>query len=960
MRANYIKLTAFGSYAHTQELNLDDLGEKGVFVIYGDTGAGKTTIFDAITYALYADPSGSSRKSSDVRSLGAGPETRTGVTLEFTYAGQKYRIIRKAPHERLSTKKNKDGSYDIITDGPEAELYWIGSDGRVQTDHSVVKGKDAVTGKVTEILGVKRGQFLQIAMIAQGDFRKLIDGSTKDREDLYRTIFQTERYNKLQEAVYKDFDATSKDSKKAIQDIQAQVRLVELGADDQASADLRSKLAEGKRPHSDAKGFLEGLIDTDGEALDSAKDLWEEWNEKVNTLQNNAGHLDTAWGYQKQILSDKAAREKKEKEDKPRREKELADATAQQLRIVALKEEEILLSASLSKYEERDKAGRSAKDWSEKENAARQKKEKAGQKYNRLKSEKEELETEQSRLAHAGEKILALENEKKELETRHSELGTLLEKIKEYHCFDGIYQNHINELKDLVQDNDRLQCEYNAALHVFLNAQAGILAEGLGDGIPCPVCGSVHHPALAIKPADAPSEEKVQQLKEEADKAADAAADMSRKCGEQDSAMKTLLANTIQPLLGKYSQYGLTVENGQNRIPVILADLDKQVSSKATEIETENNKKARKATITDELLPNCKQAMEVQQGIQTEAEKTELEANKEKEACERKITDLSKDLSFESKEKAEEQIKKIKEEYQSLEAAIKKANEDLNALSTEISGLDSSVKTNQGKLDSLIEQHEDLSSLLSDLTEDLYKERKQAIQKSIQTARAERENAEKKRDTILKRKSQNEKTLERIQVLATKLQTFEDKWALLKPLNDTLLGKGVDKGKLTFESFVLATVLDRIIARANLRFKEMTAHHLELVRREESTDGRAKFGLDLNVIDHFSGDGKYRKASSLSGGESFMASLSMALGLADEIQSAAGGVKLDSLFVDEGFGSLSDEALAQAKRVLLGLSEEGSGRIVGIISHIQDLQKWTDRRIYVQKDKDGNSEATIE
>ena len=123
MRANYIKLTAFGSYAHTQELNLDELGEKGVFVIHGDTGAGKTTLFDAITYALYGEPSGSSRKSADVRSLGADPNTRTEVTLEFTYAGQKYRIIRKAPHERLSTRKNKAGLYDTITVGPEAELY---------------------------------------------------------------------------------------------------------------------------------------------------------------------------------------------------------------------------------------------------------------------------------------------------------------------------------------------------------------------------------------------------------------------------------------------------------------------------------------------------------------------------------------------------------------------------------------------------------------------------------------------------------------------------------------------------------------------------------------------------------------------------------------------------------------------------------------------------------------------
>ena len=271
-----------------------------------------------------------------------------------------------------------------------------------------------------------------------------------------------------------------------------------------------------------------------------------------------------------------------------------------------------------------------------------------------------------------------------------------------------------------------------------------------------------------------------------------------------------------------------------------------------------------------------------------------------------------------------------------------------------------SIETNRINLGTLIQQHEDISSLLSNLTEELYKERKQTIQGSIQAASTERGQAGTKRDTILRRKSQNEKTLERIQRLATDLKTIEAKQTWLKPLNDTLSGTGADKGKLTFESFVLATVLDRIIARANLRFKEMTAHHLELVRREESTDGRAKFGLDLNVIDHFSGDDKYRKASSLSGGESFMASLSMALGLADEIQSAAGGVKLDSLFVDEGFGSLSDEALAQAKRVLLGLSEEGSGRIVGIISHIQDLQKWTEHRIYVQKDKDGNSEATIE
>ena len=958
MRANYIKLTAFGSYAHTQELNLDELGEKGVFVIHGDTGAGKTTLFDAITYALYGEPSGSSRKSADVRSLGADTNIRTEVTLEFTYAGQKYRIIRKAAHERLAKKKNKAGLYETTTDGPEAELYWIGSDGQVQTDHSVIK--NAVTSKVEEILGVDRGQFMQIAMIAQGDFRKLIDGTTKDREDLYRTIFQTGRYKQLQDEVKRDFTATSEQSKKAIQDIRDQVRMVELAADDQTAADLRSELAEGNRPHSEAEEFLKGLIDTDGKALDAAKALWEEWNNKVNTIQDNAGHLDTAWGYQKQILSAKEAKDKSENEEKPRLKEALEEAKAKQPVIEALKQEETLLSASLSKYEERDEARRLAEEWLGKEEAAHKKKGEAELEYNRLKREKDNLEKEQSNLSHAGEKIVTLENEKTGLETKRDDLGTLLEKIKEYHRIDSVYQDHNNKLKDLVQENDRLQGEYNAALHAFLSNQAGILAEGLSDGIPCPVCGSVHHPTPAIKPADAPSEEKVQQLKEKADKAAADAADMSRECGKDHIALNSLLDNVIQPIIGQYPQYELSVENGQDQIPSIQKQLNDQISEKETAIETEKGNKARKDDITDKLLPACNQAREEQQRIQTDKGTEEVQAKALKEAYQRKVVDLSKDLTFKSKEDAVKRIETVKNDYQALGSAIETAKKNLDDIGTKISNLHSSIETNQINLGTLIQQHEDISSLLSNLTEELYKERKQTIQGSIQAASTERGQAGTKRDTILRRKSQNEKTLERIQRLATDLKTIEAKQTWLKPLNDTLSGTGADKGKLTFESFVLATVLDRIIARANLRFKEMTAHHLELVRREESTDGRAKFGLDLNVIDHFSGDDKYRKASSLSGGESFMASLSMALGLADEIQSAAGGVKLDSLFVDEGFGSLSDEALAQAKRVLLGLSEEGSGRIVGIISHIQDLQKWTEHRIYVQKDKDGNSEATIE
>ena len=175
--------------------------------------------FQSVAESAFVD----SRKSTDVRSLGADPDTRTEVTLEFTYAGQKYRIIRKAAHERLAKKKNKAGLYDTITDGPEAELYWIGPDGQVQTDHSVIQNKDSVTNKVTEILGVDRPQFMQIAMIAQGDFRKLIDGSTRDREELYRTIFQTERYKRLQDEVKRDFIAISDQSKKAIQDIRDQV-----------------------------------------------------------------------------------------------------------------------------------------------------------------------------------------------------------------------------------------------------------------------------------------------------------------------------------------------------------------------------------------------------------------------------------------------------------------------------------------------------------------------------------------------------------------------------------------------------------------------------------------------------------------------------------------------------------------------------------------------------------------
>lgn len=958
MRANKLKISAFGSYAGVETLDLDLLGDKGVYVIHGDTGAGKTTIFDAITYALFDKPSGDSRDGLDVRSLTASPTTRTEVELDFTYAGQKYRVRRWEPFVRKSTKKI-DGEYKDVTEDGGAELLWIEPDGTVSASHTPVKKKKDVDDKVNEILGVDRDQFMQSAMIAQGAFRKLIDEKTGSRESLYRNIFKTDKYAQLMRLVSDEYSKVSRSVSGKRDELKRQAPFVKVGDRQPDLQAAVAEISEAKRQPEELVGLIQNLIDLEEKEKTNAESDFLKAKNEASEATLRLAVLNDAWKYTGQILEGTAEKATiaSQLESKTAA---LTQAQNNQPAIDDLKAREAVISASLQVYRKLDDARAEADKCTRAEAKYRKSLDTAEASLNQLKANQESLNKRLLALQNAGDSLPSLNVRKTNLETDNKSLANLTANIITYNTNKAALVNLQNEYQQLKSFADGCRQRHSDALTAFLDAQAGILASRLAEGERCPVCGSVHHPDPAPLSSEVPTENSVNKLKAEAEKAENKAAQKSQECSGMRSSLQTLGTSLIQPALNQFSSYGITFANALQIIPGIMVQKSNEIDALLQQIIREDSDVTERKRISDVDLPAA--ALQIQKKEQ-EINQLNQDANNAKaqlSAALERATVLSQNLKFASRELAEGQMNALKQERELMESAIKTATDAIAAIKEKDSRLDAAIKTNAEHFDKLCKDNPSLAAWISNLDEPGYLAKKTESEMSLQAAERRRDDA----DTLAKSLgitiAQNVGTRDRAKSIMDEMQASESRMIWLKPVYETICGCKSGEDRLSFESFVLSKYLDRIIQRANIRFRPMTNDHFVLVRREDASNLRSKSGLDIDVIDNYSDDKKQRPASSLSGGESFMASLSMALGLAEEVQTSAGGVKIESLFIDEGFGSLSDESLNQAKKALLNLSEEGFGRIVGIISHIPELKSWTDHHIEVKKDDSGYSHAAID
>ena len=919
MRPVKLIMSAFGPYAGKTELDLDSLGTSGLYLITGDTGAGKTTIFDAVTFALFGEPSGNSREPAMFRSKYAAPETPTFVDLTFDYGGSLYRVLRNPEYERPKTR-----GAGTTRENANAELYY--PDGRVLT-----KPKE-VNRAVIEILGIDRDQFTQIAMIAQGDFLRLLLAPTRDRRAIFQKLFRTENYQILQDALR----TRSAELGKAAERVSLSIRqyLGGIGCDPADPLAPRAEAARtGALPTEEAVEVAELLT-----ARDDAEVLALE--EKLTQLQAAADAVNKRLAVaEQQRKTELSLQENLSRlaEAEPRLEQAAAELTAAREKMPeadALKERAAALNAELPSYGELEQKRNELTRLEQRiadgsgKIAAKQ------QKLELEKAEAEQLGGELRELKDADADLHQLEIEKTGLDREADDLRRLQSAVEEVWRQEERLARLREDYRRKADDADAKRRRYEDQHRAYLDEQAGILAADLREGKPCPVCGSTSHPAPAAVSAKAPSREELAQRKAEAEAAEKLAARASEAAGEAAGSVREKKDGAVRDA----ARFGAAEDFAA--VPPLLREKSAGLNEKLSGLKrrlSEARVLAERKRRLEELLPKKQKNLEAAAGELGQMEALLAGLLAEKDGTENRIRELTAALRFPTRAEAEAEIAALRSGVQQLEEALRQATEEHSACDREVTARRSAVSEARRALKDRVSCDP------------------AADEAELSRLQGEKADLRARKQAAASRRDKNRDVLENVRKKVAESAGIEAKWAWVKSLSDTANGTLSGKEKIMLEAYIQTTYFDRVIARANTRLMVMSGGQYELKRKREADNNRSQGGLELDVIDHY--NGTERSVRTLSGGESFKASLSLALGLSEEIQSSAGGIRLDTMFVDEGFGSLDEDSLQQAMRALASLTE--GSRLVGIISHVSELKERIDKQIVVTKAPSGGSRAEI-
>lgn len=921
MRPLILKMSAFGPYAGETVIPMQKLGTKGLYLITGDTGAGKTTIFDAICYALYGEASGETRDASMLRSKYADIDTPTEIELTFSHNGKEYRVARNPEYFRPA--KRGEGLKKQTAD---ACLY--------MPDGKNISKTTEVTKAIEGLLGINREQFSQISMIAQGDFKKLLLADTDERQVIFRKLFKTEPYLKLQKELLeksKEISIQVSDAKKSINQYISDIAVDE----DNVLAIEVEKAKNGALPLEDSIELLEKLIVQDKDIYKNKQQELSEINKVLESVNESIGAAETVYKAKK-VLEEAEENLKKElpteellKENYEQAKNNLnkKDDFTKQITVL---EEEIKKYADLERCQEEIARAESENDkTTEHLSKITTEKETAEEEINKLKQELESLKD-------AG---IALEKYKNELSKKQELLESIDELEKDTVKCDKERERLKTAQDKYLQDNTlftKLKQTYEDMDQAFRDGQAGILAERLADGEKCPVCGSTSHPHKAERLKETPSEIEREKAKEDMEEARNTANESSNEAGNIKTALE-IKENNLKEASKKL--FGI---DDLNDISECIETERKSVSSDIEKIQEaiseEERKVARKTKLEEEIIPEKDATIKnIETDINSTKEQLSVittrieEGKKQIEGFKKSFTLSVKDEAEAKKEELLSSVNNIQAAYDKADEELKKCNERLATFRAEI---ESSKKALVGAKEIDIEEEKNRKAEL---------EGKQSeIIKQIQTVGSRIDN--------------NEAVLSNVTSQSAKVVEIEKRLQWISALSKTANGDISGKEKIKLETYIQTTYFDRIINRANLRFMEMSGGQYELKRQEEASNKKSQSGLELSVIDHY--NGTERSVKTLSGGESFMASLSLALGLSEEVQSSAGGIMIDTMFVDEGFGSLDSDSLDQAYKALAGITE--GNRLVGIISHVADLKTKIDNQIIITKEKSGGSFAKIQ
>ncbi len=1037
MKLIKLSFCAFGPYKKEQTIDFSQINDRKLFLISGPTGAGKTTIFDAISYALYGYSSGNGRDGDSLRSDFASIDSETYVSLAFQLKGKNY-YVRRRPRQ---LRKKLKGEGTTIQQG-EAELTI--ENGKTYT------GIYEVNNKIQEILGINYDQFKQIVMLPQGEFRQLLEASSQDRESILRRLFKTEDFLAVQERLKektKDLDYEIKDSQKLLENDCHQIMF-----DD--GSELEKEVLKDKKDYETIMLLLREKIEEDEKKIEKLleeekrkekeifqltseiekgqlinqkykkveelktvkKDLLEK-EVDIKTLEikvKKAHQAQIIYQIEKQLTKIKASIEenKKNEEEFVLKEKalrkevkdlnlDLKEKEKAYNEVNQLEEKVYYLKDKLTEYqvyeEKKKELEEIQKDKYQLDEEIKDKEDGIKSLEEKLDEMKQKSEINQKEISSLSDKRVQKETIIHQLKEKQLQLKVLKELVdldEKHQKLSKLYQNKLADYKDL-------QKIYEDKFDSYLLGQAGILAKDLRPHTPCPVCGSTHHPKKASLLENVCTTEELEELKIELGKKEKIKNDYySEVLGlHQTIEDKKKLYRELSDI--KHDEFNIQEE--VKKLEKLLneeEDVLKQVKNDINILEEKTKKQKELEALYEKNITNFNQEkeslhvlkasyIEVKKTYQIKLETIEgyqdgvVKEYQNKEALEREINQIEKNIC------------EVKDHYHKLLKEIERVQHDLLVIQTDIKNLVNRSLSDERDLEIENKKFNDKLNTydftnIDDYKKYLYKQNEidvfesqvrnyyeelSYVNKTLQQLQEElkdkkvievnhlidKQNIEKKHYQTLREEEKalhlmlqnNYRILNNITLLYKNIKHQLERYEMISTISS--VANGNNPQRLTFERYVLAAYFDDIIAAANLRLSEMTNNRYFLCRKEEKGKGNAQQGLDLEVVDNYTS--KNRLVKTLSGGEAFIASLSLALGLADVVQSHAGGIELDTIFIDEGFGSLDPESLEQAISTLINIQK--SGRLVGIISHVQELKERIDVKLEITSSQLGSTAKII-
>ena len=1021
MKPISLTIEAFGPYRDSVTLDFSQLENHSMFLISGPTGAGKTSILDAMVYALYGEPSGEVRKTDAIRSDFAEPKRMTRVDFSFAIGDAQYRVERLP--KQMVAKKRGTGMRE---QNASATVYEM-KDGEWKV---IATSAAAIRDTIQRIIGFRKDQFLQVVLLPQGEFRKLLVASTNEREELLHTLFRTELYRKLQEALKSAYD----EAKAGIEEnLMKQTTLIQSIPHNEDTPVLTiehvRELLENREPHRNAL-----VVDRDEavnvvDRFNTLRNEWALYNQAQQSLIEAMSKLDIVKAKEPERTQ---LREKvqflntlspvhvlyKQNIDKQSSlttlERALSDAeksveTATQHESNCIEAHEALESQAETIQAKRTTLAQLQQQSETFDELGSLKK-----KLSSLRSDVEQLDSKKSEsdLEMQRQLIKQIEVDIENLRKQLQENSTLLEKVP-------VIQeqlNHLQRYSELVDEISQVQKEVDAKdktlsildktvkeakvhlerlEHLMQEGRAYELVPFVKEDEPCPVCGSIEHPHLATKPELYPTKDEVEVARGLRDKELQKQAN---EVGQRDA-----LVGRVHELSdhknGQVSILKASIDGfSEANFASIQQDLLAQMEGLKT-LRGESEQLGKTISDTERRLSTAKDTLVKSELAHNELLKTFHELEVSIGSVQAKIDSLSESLPTTDVELWRKQVTSLSSEIKEYDVQLtvttkqlEEARGQLSAKRGRLETLSSQMKEERKNLELLHEEYTqslqsislseiDFVEALSDFNalED-FKTKLYDLEESFSTAQAVYDAALKttetvvkpsdtvsdevydaaveRRDTLVGSLAAWDKETKHIETTLTSLEELEsamgearNKVEFLGRLND--LANGGEQGfkNVTFERYVLGAILDEVVYAANLRLQKMSRSRYSLERSDYTGGGRGKQGLDLAVMDAFTGQS--RPANTLSGGETFLASMALALGLADVIQSYAGGIHMDTMFIDEGFGTLDPDTLELAMETLVQL--QSSGRLIGMISHVPELKTRIPAHLEVTRGDEGST-----